>query len=465
MNITFPYAAFDLNITAPMVKNETRYFPLQRAPDDQSATLGRAFLQEAYIITNFETSTFSISQATHDGSPSNIIPIKSNVVNGTSGSNSTGGGGGSKSKKSGGFGTGAIAGVAIAIAIVGIVVAVLLFFFWRRRKNAKRNQEFVHDTTYPTPETKTVLSTTRTSHDDPEPKKYASNISVQPLESPLTPPLGEMQGSHGFDSAGPSSQAPFELAAHRLSRTEMGAHDYSSRPELPSPGLAALRSELSTPEPIMPHQELPTPDPSAELESPPLRPVSPRMDSSDSGGSLKSEGLYGLGLHSRNPSDESGTQRPQSNRRETEDSIESPILGRYPSGGTTTTDIETPVTPVATTTTGRNLGSLAKRPVHLRQDSDTWQTRLESAKAEDQKPAASRFSMMEKDKKDSNASEQVAVSPVSTPGAAADSPVARKPVPVRTASDETTPLVEENEDEERGHGHGGKDGKDEKARQ
>lgn len=47
INITLPYASFDLEATYPLAKNPSRYFPLQRANDNDAITLGRTFLQEA----------------------------------------------------------------------------------------------------------------------------------------------------------------------------------------------------------------------------------------------------------------------------------------------------------------------------------------------------------------------------------------------------------------------------------
>ena len=47
VNITLPYASFDLQVEYPLVKSPTKYFPLQRAADDSAVTLGRTFLQEA----------------------------------------------------------------------------------------------------------------------------------------------------------------------------------------------------------------------------------------------------------------------------------------------------------------------------------------------------------------------------------------------------------------------------------
>ena len=47
VNITFPYASFDLNISAPFVDTDQYYFPLRQAANSTQYTLGRTFLQEA----------------------------------------------------------------------------------------------------------------------------------------------------------------------------------------------------------------------------------------------------------------------------------------------------------------------------------------------------------------------------------------------------------------------------------
>jgi hypothetical protein len=47
IDIVLPYASFDLTVDYPIVSNQTRYFPLQRAANDTQYTLGRTFLQEA----------------------------------------------------------------------------------------------------------------------------------------------------------------------------------------------------------------------------------------------------------------------------------------------------------------------------------------------------------------------------------------------------------------------------------
>lgn len=47
VNITLPYAAFDLTVEYPIVTQPTYYFPLRKAANETQYTLGRTFLQEA----------------------------------------------------------------------------------------------------------------------------------------------------------------------------------------------------------------------------------------------------------------------------------------------------------------------------------------------------------------------------------------------------------------------------------
>lgn len=49
VNIALPYAAFDLTAMAPLVSNSSHYFPLKRASNSTQYTLGRTFLQEAFV--------------------------------------------------------------------------------------------------------------------------------------------------------------------------------------------------------------------------------------------------------------------------------------------------------------------------------------------------------------------------------------------------------------------------------
>lgn len=49
IDIVLPYASFDLQVTPPAVAESSWFFPLRRAANDTQFTLGRAFMQEAYV--------------------------------------------------------------------------------------------------------------------------------------------------------------------------------------------------------------------------------------------------------------------------------------------------------------------------------------------------------------------------------------------------------------------------------
>ncbi|KAG7008529.1 amidophosphoribosyltransferase [Physcia stellaris] len=87
VDITLPYAAFDLVAQYPLSTNGSlNYFPLVPATNDSQYTLGRTFFQEAYISADYERRTFTVSQC--DWSPSsqkqNIHPISSPSTSTTS---------------------------------------------------------------------------------------------------------------------------------------------------------------------------------------------------------------------------------------------------------------------------------------------------------------------------------------------------------------------------------------------
>lgn len=72
VDITLPYAAFDLIADYPLMPIASRYFPLMRATNDSQYTLGRTFLQEAYLVADYERLSFTVSQC--DWSPASQQP-------------------------------------------------------------------------------------------------------------------------------------------------------------------------------------------------------------------------------------------------------------------------------------------------------------------------------------------------------------------------------------------------------
>lgn len=129
VQIRLPYAAFDLEAQAPYqgLKNNSRYFPLRRGKDKNQWTLGRMFLQEAYLTVDWERARFSVSQVSRTSSEPNIVAIvspdyleKSHDDPGSSDSRTA-------------LKIGVAVGCVFLVLLVGTAVAG---YYWRRRTNA-----------------------------------------------------------------------------------------------------------------------------------------------------------------------------------------------------------------------------------------------------------------------------------------------------------------------------------------
>ncbi|KAI9781792.1 MAG: hypothetical protein M1816_002182 [Peltula sp. TS41687] len=127
VDIVMPYGSFDLTARSPLVRNSTRYFPLKRAENDTQYTLGRAFLQQAYIIADYERSNFSVHQTLFPSTsvPQNLIAIRApgDTVR--------------LSGSKGGLKTGAIIGIVVAILAIIIILCCVLAFFIRHRRRRR----------------------------------------------------------------------------------------------------------------------------------------------------------------------------------------------------------------------------------------------------------------------------------------------------------------------------------------
>jgi hypothetical protein len=141
VRITLPYAAFDLTAKPPYMglANDTRYFPLRQAQNDTQYTLGRTFLQEAYLSVNWETARFNVSQVSWD-SPAEqdlVAMVSSSAAEKSPPSISS-----SAASVGSGLSTGAKVGVSIAVfSSVAIIVLLGVFLVRRhRRKAAIRHQ-------------------------------------------------------------------------------------------------------------------------------------------------------------------------------------------------------------------------------------------------------------------------------------------------------------------------------------
>jgi hypothetical protein len=127
-NIVIPYAAFDLQIGWPIYSSNKNYFPIRRAANSTQNTLGRALLQEAYLVVDYEHRNFSLNQAVF----SNPMPAAHVISITPLGSNAS---------SSSPLHTGAIIGIAVGGSAALIAFIVLLFFVIRRRKRKARIAE------------------------------------------------------------------------------------------------------------------------------------------------------------------------------------------------------------------------------------------------------------------------------------------------------------------------------------
>ena len=128
ISITLPYAAFDLNMTEPIFSTPTRYFPLKQAQNATQYTLGRVFLQEAYIVADYDRKNFSIHQAAFPATSvaQNIVSIDAPETD-------------TKTQRQGSYlSPGIIAGIVIAsVVVVCFVVSLTRVMIKRRRKQRK----------------------------------------------------------------------------------------------------------------------------------------------------------------------------------------------------------------------------------------------------------------------------------------------------------------------------------------
>ena len=141
VDITLPYAAFDQTASPPYqgLSNSSRYFPLRRAANSTQYTLGRTFLQEAYLTVDWERQNFSVAACNWaNGSPAqqNIVPITS--FNNTKGLDGAAGAG--SAHKVSPLSTGAIAGIAVG-GIVIILLAIFGTLFYLKRKSRQHRSD------------------------------------------------------------------------------------------------------------------------------------------------------------------------------------------------------------------------------------------------------------------------------------------------------------------------------------
>ena len=145
VDFVLPYAAFDLTASYPVLGDQedanrtSRYFPLQRAQNSSQYALGRTFLQEAYLMVDYDRQNFSLSPTQYlsanpqPGQQSTLDVIyppgyRANVTE-------------TQPEGSKGISSGAKAGIAIAVVVIAILAAIAAFFFLRRRRRQRKAEK------------------------------------------------------------------------------------------------------------------------------------------------------------------------------------------------------------------------------------------------------------------------------------------------------------------------------------
>jgi hypothetical protein len=186
--IVLPYSAFDLSTKLPPTTNfdnATRYFPIKRS-ENNDFVLGRTFLQEAYIIVDYERSNFTIAPAAFpDSSKKDLKPIfnttYSPIVSHPN----------SRSELS----AGAIAGIVVGIVVAFIFAGIAAFLFWKKRRNSKRKlleheKPSEIDTTFAGTEVKHRRVSELTGSEGPQSPKDSTGYYHADHKS--IPPISEM---------------------------------------------------------------------------------------------------------------------------------------------------------------------------------------------------------------------------------------------------------------------------------
>ncbi|KAI0197733.1 aspartic peptidase domain-containing protein [Astrocystis sublimbata] len=163
VTISVPFRHLNLTLTQPLVDKDQPYFPCYTG-SNTGYTLGRAFLQDAFIGANWGAKTWWLAQAPGPNIPnSRVIALAPGDIEIQASANdwkeswsgswkvlTPGDVGGSPENTSpiptanstspGGLSTGAAAGVGVGVGLGGIAIIGVLFFCWRRRKPSLKTE-------------------------------------------------------------------------------------------------------------------------------------------------------------------------------------------------------------------------------------------------------------------------------------------------------------------------------------
>ncbi|KAF2398814.1 acid protease [Trichodelitschia bisporula] len=129
VTIKVPYAALSHKLTWPLMDDPTPYFPILPASSPDQYMLGRAFLQEAYLVANYERKEFSLHPMIWP-QPENSQVVSLPTGPGTSTSEPT----------PTGLGKGAMVGVIITSIVVFLALLSVVLWLVRRRRQKQQKK-------------------------------------------------------------------------------------------------------------------------------------------------------------------------------------------------------------------------------------------------------------------------------------------------------------------------------------
>ncbi|KAF3040133.1 hypothetical protein E8E12_008587 [Didymella heteroderae] len=138
ITVNIPYRAFDLQASYPIFNTTTRYFPLRKTTNKTGYALGRVFLQEAYLVVDWERDEFELSQAVFsDPMPEpEIITIQpNNDLTDTA----------TKQGSAPNMSSGSIAGVVLGVLLF---LATLAACWWLWRRKRRQEEQDKHQDTF-----------------------------------------------------------------------------------------------------------------------------------------------------------------------------------------------------------------------------------------------------------------------------------------------------------------------------
>ncbi|CAF9917349.1 MAG: hypothetical protein ALECFALPRED_011113 [Alectoria fallacina] len=245
INITLPYASFDLLLTPPAANltNNTNYFPLRRADNDTQYTLGRTFLQEAYLTVDWERQNFSISECLFsEDMQQNLVAIQSQSDLTTSGGSSTG--------RTVGIAVGVVLGVLVIAAAIGGLL-------WKKHRDKRDSEEKAE-------KAKMLDNDIEDQHRQGFKQELGVDNEHQRFEMQGSTPEEAKAKAEAAQAQWIDEKARYpgersgmaEVAGGDVSRSEVAAGDVS-RPELPSSQGGPLRPFHELYDPSAPPAELP----------------------------------------------------------------------------------------------------------------------------------------------------------------------------------------------------------------